>query len=250
MAFDIEYDLNICLTVRKWDASCVDFLKCVYQTEGSLAFQVIVVDQAAPTRPAEIPARFPELVLFDNNGAAATPTALNNGLRLAHGRYAALWDTEIRPDPACFEKLIRFMDMNPDAGICGPKIIAENRSAIPSSGQFPPLLPMLLNCRMPSQQPINLDNIPREVDWLNAKAMIVRREVFTDTGLLDEGFTCAMFDLDLCRRAKKHGWHLWHFPDATASIGCPQNMDSGNKLHGGDVLRLFLKKYFLPAETN
>jgi N-acetylglucosaminyl-diphospho-decaprenol L-rhamnosyltransferase len=42
--------------------------------------------------------------------------------------------------------------------------------------------------------------------------MIIRREVFEDTGLLDEGYYTYFDDIDFCFNAKKHGWPTWYVP--------------------------------------
>jgi GT2 family glycosyltransferase len=44
--------------------------------------------------------------------------------------------------------------------------------------------------------------------------MIVRRTVFEQIGLLDEGLFTYFDDPDLCLRATHAGWEIWHVPDS------------------------------------
>jgi GT2 family glycosyltransferase len=44
--------------------------------------------------------------------------------------------------------------------------------------------------------------------------MLVRRTAFDDVGLLDDRYFCHMDDVDLCRRARDAGWHVWYEPAA------------------------------------
>jgi GT2 family glycosyltransferase len=42
--------------------------------------------------------------------------------------------------------------------------------------------------------------------------MIIRREVFEDIGLLDEGYYTYFDDIDFCFNARKAGWPTWFVP--------------------------------------
>jgi GT2 family glycosyltransferase len=44
--------------------------------------------------------------------------------------------------------------------------------------------------------------------------MIVRREVFRDIGLLDEGYYTYYEDTDFCFNARKAGWPIWYVPSS------------------------------------
>jgi GT2 family glycosyltransferase len=44
--------------------------------------------------------------------------------------------------------------------------------------------------------------------------MMIRREVFRDVGLLDEGFYTYFDDCDFCFNARKKGWPTWYVPAA------------------------------------
>ncbi len=51
-----------------------------------------------------------------------------------------------------------------------------------------------------------------ETDWVSGASMIIRREVFDDIGLLDEGYYTYFDDIDFCFNAKKKGWPTWYVP--------------------------------------
>ena len=71
-----------------------------------------------------------------------------------------------------------------------------------------------------------------EVPWLCGACLVVSREVFTDVGLLDEGFQMYGEDMDLCRRAGAAGWRILHFPE-------------GRVVHHGNVDHLRLSRQSL-----
>jgi GT2 family glycosyltransferase len=44
--------------------------------------------------------------------------------------------------------------------------------------------------------------------------MIIRREVFEDIGVLDQGYYTHYEDVDFCFNAHKAGWAVWYVPDS------------------------------------
>lgn len=55
---------------------------------------------------------------------------------------------------------------------------------------------------------------PRFVDWISGCAILVRREVIEQVGLLDERFFCYWEEIDWCLRASQSGWNIIHAPQA------------------------------------
>ena len=53
-----------------------------------------------------------------------------------------------------------------------------------------------------------------EVDWVGGASMIIRREVFQDIGVLDQGYYTHYEDVDFCFNAHKAGWAVWYVPDS------------------------------------
>ena len=53
-----------------------------------------------------------------------------------------------------------------------------------------------------------------EVDWVGGASMIIRRQVFQDIGVLDQGYYTHYEDVDFCFNARKAGWSVWYVPDS------------------------------------
>ena len=52
-------------------------------------------------------------------------------------------------------------------------------------------------------------------DWVSGASMIVlRRSVFDEIGLLDEGYFLYFEETDFCLRARRAGWKCWYVPDS------------------------------------
>jgi GT2 family glycosyltransferase len=53
-----------------------------------------------------------------------------------------------------------------------------------------------------------------ECDWVSGASLMVRREVFEQIGLLDEGYFLYFEEADFCSRARKAGWQVWFVPES------------------------------------
>jgi GT2 family glycosyltransferase/serine acetyltransferase len=130
-------------------------------------------------------------------------------------------DTIIREN--AITTLLEFMNTNSEVGIAGSRL--ENLDGTPqhSAFRFRTLLSELdsgLRLGLVSQilanwivaPPIPEENCP--TDWVAGASMIIRREVFKDIGLLDEGYFMYCEEMDYCLQAKKAGWNCWYVPNS------------------------------------
>ena len=53
---------------------------------------------------------------------------------------------------------------------------------------------------------------PYQADWLSGTSLMIRREVFDDIGLMDEGYFLYFEESDFCLQAQRKGWELWYVP--------------------------------------
>jgi len=55
---------------------------------------------------------------------------------------------------------------------------------------------------------------PYQVEWISGCAILVRREVVEQVGMLDERFFYYFEETEWCLRARKRGWLVLHVPQA------------------------------------
>src|SRR5260370_31948523 len=122
-------------------------------------------------------------------------------------------DTVARPN--AFKVLVDFMDHNGHVGIAGSRLEDPDGTTQRSAFRFQSPLTMLewslnlkLATKLLSRWAVAPPVIDRrfETDWVAGASMIVRRKVFEDVGLLDEGYCTYYDDVDFCFNAKKAGW--------------------------------------------
>lgn len=128
-------------------------------------------------------------------------------------------DTIVRPH--AIAALLDFMDRHRNVGIAGCRLEEPDgtpqRSAFkfqsPAS-EFEAALKLGIVTRLLKQWVVAppVRNEAFETDWVSGACMMVRREVFRDAGLLDEGFYTYFDDCDFCFNARKKGWSTWYVP--------------------------------------
>ena len=128
-------------------------------------------------------------------------------------------DTVVRPN--AFKALADFLDKNPGVGIAGSRLEDPDGTPQRSAFRFPSPLGEF-------EASVNLGFVSRllgpwvpappvsdeacQADWLAGASIIVRREVFRDIGLLDEGYFTFYEDVDFCFNARRAGWSIWYVP--------------------------------------
>lgn len=73
----------------------------------------------------------------------------------------------------------------------------------------------LLEKLAPSSRLATTLRTPYEVKYLNGSCWLVRREVFGDCGLYDEGLFLYGEEPDMCSRIRKAGWRVFFVRSAT-----------------------------------
>lgn len=131
-------------------------------------------------------------------------------------------DTVVRP--GAFKALLDFMDAHPKVGIAGCRLEQPDGFTQRSAFNFQSpasefegtirlgLVTRLLKKWMVAPPPRNETFV---ADWVSGACMMIRREVFRDVGLLDEGYYTYCDDCDFCLSARKKGWRTWYVPTGT-----------------------------------
>lgn len=171
-------------------------------------------------------------------------------------------DTIVRPN--ALKILVDFMNEHPDVGIAGSRLEEPDGTPQCSAFRFHTALSELdrgLRLGVVSKilskwvvwPPIPEE--PCQADWVAGASMIVRRDVFEQVGLLDEGYFLYYEDDDFCLRAKRAGWSCWYVPDSRIvhivgqSTGVTDTKRPAKRLPQywfNSRRRFFIKNYGLP----
>jgi len=212
---------RVTIIVLNWNG-LADTLECL----GSLsrldypAYEVIVVDNGSTDgSPAAIRERFPDVELIENGKNRGFTGGNNVGLRRALEQgtdYALLLnnDTEVAPD--FLQLLVQAADADPRVGIGGPTIyyFDQPRTVWSAGGG--------IDWRRGKTRMLGLNELdagqfgeePREVDFVTGCALLVKRAVMEQAGLLDERFFAYYEETEWCVRARHAGFSIVHVPKA------------------------------------
>jgi len=130
-------------------------------------------------------------------------------------------DTIVRP--AAFQVLVDFMDNNPKVGIAGSRLEDPDGTPQRSAFRFHTALSELdgglrlgIVSKILSKWVVapEVSDLACETQWVSGASMIVRREVFEQVGLMDEGYFLYFEEVDLCWRSQRAGWSCWYVPES------------------------------------
>jgi N-acetylglucosaminyl-diphospho-decaprenol L-rhamnosyltransferase len=211
----------------------LDCLDSLTTEARELGLRVIVVDNASPdgseARLRDAIAKrgwagWVELLPAGRNGGFSAGN--NAALRVflaspAPPDYVLLLNPDTVVRPGAVRELVEFLDAHPRAGLAGSRLEGPDGTVSRSAFRFPGVAAEFENgarlglvSRLLSR--FTVAPPPRDqehtAEWLSGASVLVRREVFEQIGLLDEGFFLYFEDVDFCRRARSAGWECWHVP--------------------------------------
>lgn len=181
-------------------------------------FRVILVDNGSrPGSLDAIEAGFPEATLIRHERNLGFTGGNNAGIRraLAEGAdYVMLLnnDTEVAPD--MLHLLVDFAASDPRIGVVGPLIYYydDPQRIWSAGGAVDPHTAASV-----SLGEGELDDgrrIPCRVDYVSGCALLIKRAVVEQIGLLDERFFIYYEEADWCARAREAGYQVWLVPQA------------------------------------
>ncbi len=212
--YNVQYFLEQCLY-------------SVYRAISNIDSEVIVVDNDSKDGSCElIRAKFSWVTLIENKENVGFSKANNQGIKIAKGKYVLLLNPDTIVEENTFQKCIEFMELHPDAGALGVKMVDGTGSFLPESKRglptpfvafwkifgFSKLFP---KSKLFGQY--HLSYLPEdkiaEVDVLSGAYFFLRASCLEKSGLLDESFFMYGEDIDLSYRIQKSGHKNYYFPD-------------------------------------
>jgi GT2 family glycosyltransferase len=218
--------------------NCLD---SIYKNRPGFDFEVLVADNGSTDGSQKmIKECFPQVILQENNQNYGFARSNNLNFKKSNGKYFLLLNDDTIIPPGAFEKMINFMEKNPDCGISGVRLVFPNGSEQSCQFTFPTLGKEFFHANIllkkivsknkkiiqtvrkiyyyffageKSKKKILDYNGAHEVDDVLGACFLIRRDVFNDIGLLDEKYFICREETDFAFRAKKKGWKTYYNPD-------------------------------------
>lgn len=219
--------MKLSIAIVNWNVS--DLLeKClssIFKYPPNADFETIVVDNASSDNSVEmVRNRFPKVRLLENKKNMGFSAGNNRAVQESSGEFILILNPDTEITKGSLDDLINFLETHPEAGIVAPKIINPDGSLQKSCMGFPTLGAMAMRqlflellwpgnpfTRTYLMSDFKYDRI-REVDQPMGACLLVRRELFDEVGLFDEKSFMFFDEVDLCYRAKVHGWLIFFTP--------------------------------------
>ncbi len=252
--------LSICIVVWNTREDLRACLSAIIAHPPQRPHEIIVVDNASADGSAEMVARdFPGVRLIANATNEQYARGSNQALRASAGELVLLLNPDVRLLSGAIDTLVSFMDANPEAGACAPKLIHPDGRLQRSVRSFPTpgalaadllgLARVFPRSRVFGRYRLTFwdyDSV-REVDQPMASALMLRRQALLQVGLLDEQFPLFFNDVDLCYRLREAGWRIHFVPEACAvhrvGASTSQARRQALRLSGEGLLRFYRKHY-------
>ncbi len=134
-----------------------------------------------------------------------------------------LLNNDMLVPPNAIQTLVNFFEQHPDIAVCGSRLeypdgqsqLAARRtltfvSELESYARIGILSKILSRWLI---APPERDQ-PHVCGWVPGAALMIRRKVFEQVGLLDEDLYTYFDDVDFCLRAQRAGWPTWYVPES------------------------------------
>ncbi len=187
-------------------------------------YEIIVVDNASKDKSREIIEKYgvkiKPLFLGTNKGFSA---GNNEGIKDAKGEYVALLNNDCVVDKGWLSELVLTADNDPRIFAVNSKIMLGKTNKIQNAGitVFPDgyardrgAVP--INGKQDYEEDRGQYSKETEIDAACAAAVLYRKSILDQIGLLDENFFMYYEDVELSERARKHGYRIVYCPKAIA----------------------------------
>jgi len=255
--------IDVSIVIVSWNVRQLlrDCLISLRDAAGDVRYETIVIDNDSRDGSADMVRRdFPWVRLIEAGANLGFGRANNVAAAASEGRWVLLLNPDTVVLDRAIEKLLKFADERPQAGAVGGKTLKadltlERSCCWGSPGLWPLLCKSVgLHLMFKGSRLLNSEamdwwprNSVREVQVITGCFLMLRRQVFQDTGGFDGAFFMYAEEVDLCWRIRKSGWKLMFCPDAQIIhlVGASAAKAKPNRVFQINLglLKLFRKHY-------
>jgi GT2 family glycosyltransferase len=215
------------IVIVSWNTRDIlrDCLTSIFEKTSSLAFEVVVVDNASADGSAEmLREHFPQVRVIANRSNVGFAKACNQGMRASRGRLILLLnsDTYVRDD--VIARMAHYVLSRPEISMAGCQLQYPGgrvqHTAYRSLSTWRSLFEDLWLYKLaPSATRDKVllggywkSDREMEVDWLAGAFMMLRREAFEESGGFSEDFFMYGEDSEWGMRLKRAGRRIFYNP--------------------------------------
>ena len=254
-------DLSITVVNSDGKKLTLECLESIYKNAKGFSLEVILVDNySSDGSVAAIKQQYPQVRLIESKERKGFTANQNMAIRAAKGAYILVLnnDTIILND--ALKQMLDFMKATPDAGATGCQLLNPDGSfqAVSLRGEYNLLAFFSVKTGLSRLFPksriwgkVHLGYLDRnqiqKIDAFSGSAVMIRKKVFEEIGLLDENIFFGPDDLDFSYRLRRAGYSIYYYPNAQIIHYWGQSAKENTPKHFAIELRgifyFYLKHY-------
>jgi len=214
--------------------NCRITLRCLWsllETGSTVAYEVIIVDDASTDETTRVLAGVANLRLIERRENGGFVAACNEGAAAARAANLFFLNNDAVVTPGAIEALLATLARYPDCGAVGAKLLYPDGTLQEAGGVVWSDGSALNVGRRDDPFRPEYESV-READYCSAAALLVRRSVFEAVGGFDRRYAPAYWeDTDLCFAIRSLGWRVLYQPRAV--VVHDEGITSGTSTSGG-----------------
>ncbi len=192
-------------------------LQSLHDYPPQVSHQIVVVDNASHDGSVEaVRARWPGVTVIALKSNVGFASANNAAIRRTESELLLLLNSDTIVPAGSIDRLIAAMHDLPGASIVGPRIVdAHGQPELSYGRMMSPFAELRQKLILRRASPLTLSRLTsktRQVDWVTAACMLVRRRDAEAAGLLDERYFMYCEDVDFCAAVRANGGKVYFSP--------------------------------------
>jgi len=256
-------DISIVIVTYKSKEYIARCIESVRESVQRLAAEIIVVDNASGDGIGEfLHAKFPEVILIENEKNEGFARGVNRGAKMASGRYLYILnpDTQLRPDTV--EIMLNFMEKPPTCCLVGARAVDETGTSISNCRSLPhignlikyPIGFLFQHKRLKKPRRYLLDlweqnetiDVTQYNGYITGASILTRLDFFKEMGMFDEQYFLSSEDCDFGLRITHSGIHAFFVAEASLVHfgGRSASKNPRSRLYTVDAYVRYIRKNF------
>jgi GT2 family glycosyltransferase len=213
---------RLVIVTLNWNGA-EETLRCIESvaSDRTSDVELVVVDngsrEADVARVATSVAELAWATLVRNDRNLGFTGGSNVGIRVAlerEARFVMLLNNDATLEPGALRTLLEHMEAQPSTGLAAPLVVDESGERVWAAGGVYARREVVCRLGASNADAGSVGAEPFEAWALVGCALVARRELLDEIGLLDEDYFAYVEDVDLSRRASAEGWRLHVVPAA------------------------------------
>ncbi len=249
--------MDISIVILTWNSAeyipkCLDSIISSLENDD-VSYEIFIVDNGSADNSVSLIKDYQEsgkaiirpIFLDENTG---TTYSRNLALAQAEGKYVVVMDSDVEVNAETFSGLMVALEKDQNVGMVTPRLLYGSGALQKSTDQFPTLWWKIyryffLKKIEEAESRAVLSTTAVKVDYAISAFWMLRKEVLSKVGLLDENIFYAPEDVDFCLRIWKAGFEILYVPSIQATHYA-QEISRGFKINKATIEHLKGLLYF------